>query len=157
MATSESDFLAFVARSTATRVAAAEAQLERARNDRSADAIHDLRVAFRRLLSVLNCFERTMHRARTKRLRKAAKSVLAAGGAVRDRDIALDLAQEAGLDPDTQLCRTLERQRALRQKELGGVLAELEPRALAGLWNEIEDGIRRNRSALVDTGGRIGT
>ena len=157
MATSESDFLAFVARSTATRVAAAAAQLERARNDHSADAVHDLRVAFRRVLSVLTCFERTLSRARTKRLRKAARTVLAAGGAVRDRDIALDLAREAGLDPDAELCRALERQRALRQKELRSLLAELEPRDLAELWNEIEDGIRCNRSAFVDTGGRIDT
>lgn len=154
MATSESDFLTFVGRSTAARVAAAQAQLERARNDRCPDAVHDLRVAFRRMLSVLTCFERTLGRARTKRLRKAARTVLAAGGAVRDRDIALNLALEAGLDPDAELCRALKRQRAHCQKELGSLAAELEPRDLAGLWNDIEDGIRRNRSSLGDAEGR---
>ena len=154
MANSESDFLAFVARSTAARVAVAEAQLGRARNDRSPDAVHDLRVAFRRLLSVLTGFEPILGRSRTKRLRKTARTVLAAGGAVRDRDIALDLALEAGLDPDAELCRVLERQRTLCQEELGSLTAELEPRDLAALWNEIEDGIRQSRSSLGDTEGR---
>jgi len=155
MATSESDFLAFVAHSTAARVAAAETELERARKDRGPDAVHDLRVAFRRLLSVLICFERTLGRARTKRLRKVARTVLAAGRAVRDRDIALDLALEAGLDPDADLYRTLERQRTLRNKDLGRLADELESCDLAGLWNEIEGGIRGNQSSLGETEGRI--
>ena len=154
MATTESDLLAFVARSTAARVAVAEAQLGRARNDRSPDAVHDLRVAFRRLLSVLTCFEPILGRARTKRLRKTARTVLAAGGAVRDRDIALDLALEAGLGPDAELCRALERQRTHCQEELGGLAAELDPRDLAALWSEIEDGVSRNRSSLGGTDGR---
>ena len=154
MATSESDLLTFVARSTAARVAAAQAQLERARNDRSPDAVHDLRVAFRRMLSVLTCFERTLGRARTKHLRKAARTVLAVGGAVRDRDIALDLALEAGLDPDAELCSALERQRAHCQKELGSLAAALDPSDLAELWNEIEEGVRRNRSSPGDAEAR---
>ena len=155
MATPESDFLTFVARSTAARVEAAKAQLERARRDRSPDAIHDLRVAFRRLLNTLTCFERTLGRARTKRLRKEARTLLAAGGAVRDRDIALNLAQEAGLDSRAELYRCLELQRSLWQKEFGKLAAALEPRDLTGLWNEIEDGIRRNRRSLVEGEGRI--
>ena len=154
MATSESDFLAFVARSTAARVAVAQAQLGRAKNDLSADAVHDLRVSFRRLLSVLTCFEPILGRSRTRRLRKTTRAVLAAGGAVRDRDIALDLALEAGLDPDAGLCRALKRQRTHCEEQLGGLAAGLEPSDLAGLWNEIEDGIRRNRNSFGDTEGR---
>ena len=114
----------------------------------------NLRVAFRRLVSVLTCFEPILGRSRTRRLRKTARTVLAAGGAVRDRDIALDLALAAGLDPDAELCRALQRQRTLCLEELEGLTAKLKPRDLAALWNEIENSVRRNRNPLGDTAGR---
>ena len=153
MATSESDFLAFVRNSIAALIAAADAQIERARKDRSPDAVHDLRVALRRLLNVLACFEQPLGRTRTRRLRKSARAIMSAGGSVRDRDIALGLAAEAGLEADSQSVCVLQRQRALYEKQLGRLADEPAFRDLAGLWNEIADGIGWDQDSLSGAEG----
>ncbi len=59
--------------------------------------------------------------------------MLAAGGAVRDRDIALDLAAEAGLGPQSPLVRALGRQRELLEQVLLQQLDRHRFRNLAGV------------------------
>lgn len=111
MQAEDSDFVSFAQRLIARRLTASSTEWERIQRDRSPEAIHDFRVSARRLLYALDCFRHASGRRTRKSLRKQFKSMLAAGGAVRDRDIALELAAQAGLGPQSPLVRTLEQQR----------------------------------------------
>ena len=111
MQAADSDFVSFAQRLIARRLTVSSAEWERIQRDRSPDAIHDFRVSARRLLYALDCFRHASGSRTRKSLRRQFKSILAAGGAVRDRDIALELAEQAGLGPQSPLVRTLERQR----------------------------------------------
>ena len=111
MAEHDASILAFARRMTARRIAEVERQLGRARLDRSPDAVHDLRVAARRLQYLLDCFHQLLDSPDTRRLRKRTKAMLAAGRSVRDRDIALEMAAEADLEPSSELIVALKRQR----------------------------------------------
>lgn len=111
-------------------------QLERAREDNGPDAIHDLRVAIRRLVYLIDCLRPAFDRHEAARLRKRLKSVLQAAGAVRDRDIALSLAAEAGLEPQSPLIQALERQRERLAGTLREELARNRFSDFASRWSE---------------------
>ena len=132
MQVEDPDFVSFAKRLTARRLKASSAELERARLERSPEAIHDFRVSARRLLYALDCFRNALGNRTRKPLRKQFKPMLAAGGAVRDRDIALELAAEAGLGPQSALVRTLQRQREMLERDLLQHLDSYRCRNLAG-------------------------
>lgn len=111
-------------------------QLERVRQDNGPDAIHDLRVAVRRLFYLIDCLRPAFDRREAARLRKRLKSVLQAAGAVRDRDIALSLAAEAGLAPQSPLVQALERQRERLAGDLREELGRSRFSDFASRWNE---------------------
>lgn len=111
MAEQDSSFPAFARRMTARRLSELDRALNRAQIDRNADAVHDLRVAARRLQYTLDCFRNVLVSPELGRLRKRAKAILGAGRSVRDRDIALELASRAGLGPDSELIKALSSQR----------------------------------------------
>ena len=111
MAESDSSFSAFATRMTAWRLSDLDRELIRAQFDRSPDAVHDLRVAARRLQYTLDCFRSLLDSPELRRLRKRVKAILAAGRTVRDRDIALELAAKSGLGPDSMLEKTFKNQR----------------------------------------------
>ena len=106
------DFALVARRLTVQRVEALGKQLERALTDRSADAVHDLRVAARRLVSTIDCFRNVQQGSHIRVLRKRVKAILRAGREVRDRDIALELAARAALDSRSSVVANLEMQRA---------------------------------------------
>jgi CHAD domain-containing protein len=134
MTATKSDFDMFAERLTAGRVERLAEQLDRASEDRSPDAVHDLRVAARRLLSTLDCFRGALQGTDFRILRKRAKSILAAGRSVRDRDIALELAREAGLNPLSPVVGALERQRAEAADTLRRQIRRKRFRDFAGKW-----------------------
>lgn len=134
MTATKSDFVMFAERLTAGRVERLAEQLDRASEDRSPDAVHDLRVAARRLLSTLDCFRGALQGTDVPILRKRAKSILAAGRSVRDRDIALELAREAGLNPLSPVVGALERQRAEAADTLRRQIRRKRFRDFAGKW-----------------------
>ena len=111
-------------------------QLERVRQDNGPDAIHDLRVAARRLFYLIDCLHPAFDYREAARLRKRLKSVLQAAGAVRDRDIALDLAAEAGLEPQSPLVLALERQRERLAGDLRKELGRRRFSDFAARWSE---------------------
>lgn len=111
MAEQDSSFPAFARRMTAWRLSDLDRELDRAQFDRGADAVHDLRVAARRLQYTLDCFRSMLDSPELSRLRKRVKAILAAGRFVRDRDIAMELAAEAGLGPGSELVTSLSDQR----------------------------------------------
>jgi CHAD domain-containing protein len=75
------------------------------------EAIHDLRVAIRRLKGCLGLFA-VFYRARgRKELKKELQNLMDACGAVRDRDIALRLLADAGAPAASAVVRRLTAQR----------------------------------------------
>ena len=134
MTPAKSEFVVFAERLTAGRIERLARELDRAREDRSPDAVHDLRVAARRLLSTIDSFRAILQFARLRRLRKRIKSVLAAGRSVRDRDIALELAADAGLDHESPLVRMLERQREEAAEALSHHIRRKRFRNFASKW-----------------------
>ncbi len=105
------DFLAFATFHCERGIALTAAQLDRVRADATEDAVHDLRVSARQLLSTLDCFAAPLGPERIAALRKCLKSILSRGRRVRDVDIALRLARKAGLDPRCPLLSTLRERR----------------------------------------------
>jgi len=93
------------------------------KKDDDAPAIHDLRVAIRRLRQCVRVFESFFPAKQGRKVRAQLSKVMHACGEVRDRDIALGLLAEAGVDESSPLLKRLRKerrsaQRAL-QKELG--------------------------------------
>ena len=134
MTPAKSEFELFAERLTAGRIERLARELDLAREDRSPDAVHDLRVAARRLLSTIDCFRAAQQVAGLRRLRKRVKSVLNAGRSVRDRDIALELAADAGLDRESPVVRTLERQRSEAADALSHHIRRKRFRNFAAKW-----------------------
>lgn len=62
----------------------------------SVDAVHDVRVATRRLDACLDVFRRQFRRKGARAMRQKLRELRKAAGAVRDRDIAIELYREAG-------------------------------------------------------------
>lgn len=96
------------------RLSAVSDEMRRARRDPDADAVHDLRVAIRRFLSVLEVFPECFSANRAAKGVKRLKRALTAAGEVRDRDIALALAARPESGESSGLCERLmeERQRS---------------------------------------------
>jgi len=87
----------FVRRQTAALLSNLAAEIERAAEDGAPDAIHDLRVAIRRLSRCLRTFA-TFYPGRSwKSARAELSELLHAAGEVRDRDIALEMLEKAGI------------------------------------------------------------
>ncbi len=135
MTPAKSELVTFAEQLAAGRVERLAQELDRAREDRSPDAVHDLRVAARRLLSTIDCFRGTLQAADVRTLRKRVKSILAAGRSVRDRDIALELAADAGLNPQSPVVRALERQRAEAEAALRHQIGRRRFRNFAVNWS----------------------
>src|ERR1051326_5383177 len=87
----ELDMRDFVQRQTTDLLAKLSAEIERAAGDRDPDAIHDLRVAIRRLSRCLRVFSQFYPGRSWKKARAQLSELMHAAGAVRDRDIALEL------------------------------------------------------------------
>jgi CHAD domain-containing protein len=83
-----------------------------------ADAVHDLRVAIRRLGQSLRLFSSLLPKAENKRIRKRLRKVLDLAGAVRDIDIALEFFDEAGASRGDPLRERLVRDRKRAEKRL---------------------------------------
>lgn len=111
MSARDDTFLAFARRMTFRRLAALDRQLVRARGDLGPETVHDLRVAARRLQYTLDSFRELLEGGKVRQLRKRVKRLLSAGGSVRDRDVALELAGDYGLAATSPVAKSLLRQR----------------------------------------------
>jgi CHAD domain-containing protein len=98
------------------------AEVDRAAEDKDPDAVHDLRVAIRRLSRCLRAFAQFYPGRSWKKLRAQLSDLLHAAGAVRDRDIALELVAKAGFGPRAALAIQL---RAERDEAHGKFVAEV--------------------------------
>jgi CHAD domain-containing protein len=104
-----------------------------------ADAVHDLRVAIRRLSRCLRVFPQFYPRGPRKQLRRRLADILDACGGVRDRDIAIGLLRQAGMAPAAPLVRRLGTERRTAARDLLLELQGWKPRGFTRLWrNRLE-------------------
>jgi CHAD domain-containing protein len=86
----------FAKEQTSTLLRRVSKQVDLAAKSSDQDTVHDLRVAIRRLSRCLRVFAPFYPDNSWKDVRKCLKTVMAAAGAVRDLDIAMELVAEAG-------------------------------------------------------------
>ena len=86
-------------------------QLKHAQKDEDALAIHNLRVALRRLRQCLRVFADFFPAKQREKVGEHLKRIMHACGEVRDRDIAVVLLAEAGVDESSPLLKRIRKQR----------------------------------------------
>jgi len=99
-----------------------------------ADAIHDLRVAVRRLSRCLRAFSQFYPGRSWKKVRRKLHELMAATGEVRDRDIAVELLLKAGIESEASAIRILEEERCSAAQHLSTVLHHWQERSLSRKW-----------------------
>jgi CHAD domain-containing protein len=92
--------------------------VNRAASGADEQSIHDVRVAMRRLRCCLRAFAPFYPRAGWKKIRRRLASLMAVAGAVRDCDIALELAGRAGFTRRSALVSQLAAQRRAAGRDL---------------------------------------
>ena len=110
------------------------AEIQRAAREESADAIHDLRVAIRRLSRCLRSFSQFYPGRSWKKARAQLFELLHTAGAVRDRDIALQLLAEAGISGRAAIVTKLETERTKARRELALEVRRWHQRDFTGKW-----------------------
>lgn len=106
-------------------------QWKQAAKGEDAEAIHDLRVAIRRLRQCLGVFAEFFPGKERKAIRKQLSRVMHACGAVRDRDIAAGLLAEAELAADSPLLKRLAKERRAAARDLRKALDRWKRSGLA--------------------------
>jgi CHAD domain-containing protein len=109
-------------------------QVDRAAHAGDADAIHDLRVAIRRLSRCLRVFAQFYPGRSWKPLRRRLGDLMGACGSVRDRDIAIELLAKAGVPSVSPLVRRLDDERQAAEEELRRELRRWQHRGLQRRW-----------------------
>jgi CHAD domain-containing protein len=97
-------------------------QVNRTARSGDAEAIHDLRVAVRRLSRCLRVFAQFYPARSWKPMRRRLTGLMDACGSVRDRDVAVELLEKAGVGADSPLVRQLHEERRTADGELRRVL-----------------------------------
>ena len=105
----------YARRQTALLLARLSMAVNQAARAGDADSIHDIRVAMRRLSRCLRLFAPFYPPGSWKRIRRRIASLMAAAGAVRDCDIAIELVRRSGVAPP----RGMVAQLAARRKKTG--------------------------------------
>ncbi|MCY2932227.1 MAG: CHAD domain-containing protein [Planctomycetota bacterium] len=147
-------YCALCARAIRDRAAAARALIAPVREAADTEAVHDMRVATRRLRSALTLFEPCLPR-RARTWRKAVRRITRALGRARDLDVQIETLQAAiaahpawreGL---TGLLATLTIRRRAAQREVVSALARSRRR---GVLEEIDSALARIAQALPPRG-----
>jgi CHAD domain-containing protein len=111
-----------------------EARMARAAKRRDAAAIHDLRVAIRRLAACLRIFAPLLPADR--RVRRGLKEMMDLASDVRNCDIALDLSNQAGLAQDSPIRDRLARERRKGERKLLALMMRRARRGTLGRWRD---------------------
>jgi CHAD domain-containing protein len=109
-------------------------QADRAAASAEEAAIHDLRVAIRRLSRCLRVFAAFYPGRSWKDLRRRLRSLMEACAAVRDRDIAIALLTESGVAPGSPLLTRLHAERHGAQSGLRRKLRSWKDGAIYQRW-----------------------
>jgi len=98
------------------------------------DAVHDLRVAIRRLAQCLRLFGQFIPRERTKRIQQKLEAVMDLASEVRDRDTALQLLAGRPPLPNSSLARALSHERSEAERSLVTALRRWNRRSFHKRW-----------------------
>lgn len=109
-------------------------EIRRAANGADPDAIHDLRVAIRRLSRCLRAFSQFYPGRSWKKARAMLSELLHTAGAVRDRDIALELLADARVSRRSPVVSELQTERVEAHDVLVRELRRWRDRRFAGQW-----------------------
>lgn len=104
------------------------------RSDPSPSAVHDLRVAARRLLYALDCFSAVLNTDRAADLRKRVKGILSTARAVRELDVALELVSATDSGSGCSLAAVLQLQRDAAAQTMSERLGHKRFRNLTHRW-----------------------
>jgi CHAD domain-containing protein len=109
-------------------------EMRRALRSPDPDAIHDLRVAGRRLTESLRMFRSLLPGRETHKIRRSLKKLRQVTSKLRDRDITLELFQKAGIKPSAPVCRRLATERAEAERALSELLKQWAKRDFSARW-----------------------
>jgi CHAD domain-containing protein len=112
------------------------AQVKRTAETTDADAVHDLRVAIRRLSRALRSFAQFFPGKQWKRIRKELSSLMDAAGALRDSDVALELLEKAGVAKRARAALALQSSRRDAETKLREELQLWQARNFAHQWRQ---------------------
>jgi len=124
----------YARRQTAALLSKLGREIARAAGDASPDAIHDVRVAIRRLSRCLRVFAQFYPRQSWKKARAELSELLHAAGAVRDRDIALELLAKAAIPRRSPIYAKLHAERAKAREEFVAEVRGWDERKAVELW-----------------------
>jgi CHAD domain-containing protein len=113
-----------------------ESQVSRTAKEGDAEAIHNLRVAIRRLRRCLQVFSEFYPGRSWKKNRSRLADLMDTAGEVRVRDIALDLLAAAGISPRSAAVRQLEGERRKAGHTLQQELGRWKERDFARKWRK---------------------
>ena len=111
------------------------ATLQHAAHDADAEAVHNLRVAMRRLSACLRVFAPFYPPGSWKKVRRRISVLMAAAGTVRDCDIAMELARSAGLGRSRGLMPLLTAHRRKAGHDLQAELRRWKERDYPRRWS----------------------
>ena len=110
------------------------AQTKRAAENPGAEAVHDLSVAIRRLSRGLKVFAQFFPGKSWKQIRRELSELMDKAAAVRDRDIAMELLEKAGVEKRARIMATVLRQRVSAANDLQNALRAWRTRNAARQW-----------------------
>jgi CHAD domain-containing protein len=127
----------YVREHTATLLRRLADEVHRAHVEGASDeAVHDVRVAVRRLSAGLRTFADFYPTRARKRIRRKLRELMDAAGAVRDRDIAVKLLREAGLPEQAPAIQHLIVQRKEMARQLAQKLERWKRRKFPREWRD---------------------
>jgi CHAD domain-containing protein len=124
----------YARRQTAQLLHRVASAVERAARDADADAIHDVRVAMRRLSGCLRVFAPLYPKGPWKKVRRRISLLMTAAGVVRDCDIAIELAHKAGVGRSRALMPLLAAYRRKAARDLQAELLRWKDREYPRRW-----------------------
>jgi CHAD domain-containing protein len=124
----------YARRQTSVLLRRLAATLTRAAREGDAESIHDVRVAMRRLSRCLRVFATFYPDGSGKKIRHRLSALMEAAGAVRDCDIALDLAGQAGVPRRSAVVARLEAERGRAGRDLLFEIRRWKSRDLLRQW-----------------------
>jgi len=109
-------------------------QVNHAAKDAGEEAVHDLRVAIRRLNRCLRVFSQFYPGQSWKKARRRLSDLMDAAGDVRDCDIAVKLLRDAGIQPEAPIFARLAAERKQAARDLGAELRHWKQRGFSKKW-----------------------
>jgi len=109
-------------------------EVNRAAKNADEEAIHDLRVAIRRLSGCLQLFSEFYPGRSWKKVRRRLSDLMDAAGDIRDRDIAAKLLAQAGVQPGAAVSKRLGSDRRAAVREFSMELRHWKQRSFSKKW-----------------------